>query len=589
MRPRPTAAERARRAARAASESAVEHLAAMRVDGKRHSWPQSVKGDPSLKRVEEQVLAALTLLDTNCKQMERLEAALATSPPRRSPRGDSTESAEGGGGGEDDERSVASTGGHRRRAAGRRKRAPGRASEPGVSTSSIPSYAALAAAANGEPASDRRVSWPPHAREPTSRGTSAERNERSQGDGHQRQRTVVAFGRVMAEPGEPPGGDTVAPHRKHPSFNQGSTQGPYRAVSHSSVLNPHGPARHDGENQPPRGALSANSKPSSHAHPHVHRPYDARDEDESIQLADVNALLDLAGGDDDDPQDVDGFMLHGDPGRSGGDDHDEGHSVRFLSKRGSSSTSFKDREPLEDLDVSVIRDQGHAAWAVWDRMHEYMDQQGHMRAKELFAEMDKDRNGKIDEHELAQGLEKMSVVGCSPGLARRIIATADPKGDGQLYYPELVHVLKEAKTAAHRSAHPDGAWGPNDGHHGGPQQGGGHHGGGHLGGPQQGGRHLGGGGPGRAHAPAASQLYGGASPFMVAEDDIFTRASRSPARPRQRAPDGKGEGGRSRVDGGGRGRGGKGRGGKGGRGGSLSPRSRDRYDPGDGQDEHDSY
>jgi len=105
---------------------------------------------------------------------------------------------------------------------------------------------------------------------------------------------------------------------------------------------------------------------------------------------------------------------------------------------------------LEMLDVTEIEDPEEKAQAIWARMHEYMKEKGGTRAKELFAEMDTDRSGKIDAKEFKRALEKMSLTGLSLDLVKKVMSTADPNGDGELDYKELMTVLKETKSAAHK-------------------------------------------------------------------------------------------------------------------------------------------
>jgi len=67
-----------------------------------------------------------------------------------------------------------------------------------------------------------------------------------------------------------------------------------------------------------------------------------------------------------------------------------------------------------------------------------------------------DRNGKIDALELAHALSHMGVTGVSDGTVASVIETADPNGDGQLDYKELLAVLKEPDATYHHE-HDHGA------------------------------------------------------------------------------------------------------------------------------------
>ena len=92
-----------------------------------------------------------------------------------------------------------------------------------------------------------------------------------------------------------------------------------------------------------------------------------------------------------------------------------------------------------------------AASYVWARMRSFCKDHGNLRVSDLFFECDKDRSGTIDAAELTNALKRMGIEGASDKVAAAVIQTADPNGDGQLDYKELLHALK-AKTGRESNA-----------------------------------------------------------------------------------------------------------------------------------------
>ena len=90
-----------------------------------------------------------------------------------------------------------------------------------------------------------------------------------------------------------------------------------------------------------------------------------------------------------------------------------------------------------------------AASYVWARMRSFCKENGNLRASDLFFECDKDRSGTIDAAEFTNALNRMGIEGASAKVAAAVIQTADPNGDGQLDYKELLHVLKAKAGHTH--------------------------------------------------------------------------------------------------------------------------------------------
>lgn len=88
-----------------------------------------------------------------------------------------------------------------------------------------------------------------------------------------------------------------------------------------------------------------------------------------------------------------------------------------------------------------------AADLIWEKMRAYKKDKGCQRATELFKEIDKDRSGKIDVDEFIAALERMGIQGVTKKVAKAVIKTVDPNGDGQLEYKEILPMLKEPKKA----------------------------------------------------------------------------------------------------------------------------------------------
>jgi Ca2+-binding EF-hand superfamily protein len=110
--------------------------------------------------------------------------------------------------------------------------------------------------------------------------------------------------------------------------------------------------------------------------------------------------------------------------------------------------SIPDFMSTEQSNVNVDLEQmttEEAADLIWDRMRTYMKEKGGQRATDLFKEMDKDRSGKIDTVEFIAALERMEIRGVKKKLAKAIIKTVDPNGDGQLEYKEILPMLKEPR------------------------------------------------------------------------------------------------------------------------------------------------
>jgi Ca2+-binding EF-hand superfamily protein len=107
----------------------------------------------------------------------------------------------------------------------------------------------------------------------------------------------------------------------------------------------------------------------------------------------------------------------------------------------------KEKDAGDGIDYNAMpTDQ--AANAIWDKMRSYMKDKGGQRATDLFKEMDKDRGGKIDADEFIAVLERMGIRNVSKKLAKAVMKTVDPNGDGQLEYKEILPMLKAPRTHA---------------------------------------------------------------------------------------------------------------------------------------------
>ena len=89
---------------------------------------------------------------------------------------------------------------------------------------------------------------------------------------------------------------------------------------------------------------------------------------------------------------------------------------------------------------------------VWDRMRVYMKESGGKRATELFKEVDKDGSGKITDTEFIHALDIMGITGVNKKVAKAILKSADPSGDGKLDYKELATMLKKPRSATMATA-----------------------------------------------------------------------------------------------------------------------------------------
>ena len=56
--------------------------------------------------------------------------------------------------------------------------------------------------------------------------------------------------------------------------------------------------------------------------------------------------------------------------------------------------------------------------------------------------MDIDRSGQIDANEFMAALDRMGITGVKKKVAKAVIKTVDPNGDGQLEYKEILAMLK---------------------------------------------------------------------------------------------------------------------------------------------------
>ena len=83
---------------------------------------------------------------------------------------------------------------------------------------------------------------------------------------------------------------------------------------------------------------------------------------------------------------------------------------------------------------------------VWSQVRTYMKDKGEIRATELFNEIDKDRNGKIDVDEFRSALFRMKILGVDENLAIALIKSINPNGGGLLEYKEILPMLKPQKT-----------------------------------------------------------------------------------------------------------------------------------------------
>jgi len=97
-----------------------------------------------------------------------------------------------------------------------------------------------------------------------------------------------------------------------------------------------------------------------------------------------------------------------------------------------------------DVDLGSLTTE-EAADLIWEQMRLYMKEKGGQRATELFKEIDKDRSGKVDADEFMAALERMEIKGVTKKLAKAVIKTVDPNGDGQLEYKEILPMLKEPR------------------------------------------------------------------------------------------------------------------------------------------------
>jgi len=87
-----------------------------------------------------------------------------------------------------------------------------------------------------------------------------------------------------------------------------------------------------------------------------------------------------------------------------------------------------------------------AAEYIWEHLRAYMhDSKGGTRALDLFREIDKDKSGKINADELIVALEHIGVPNVSMKVAKAVIHTIDPNGDGELEYKEIAPMLKEPR------------------------------------------------------------------------------------------------------------------------------------------------
>jgi len=90
-----------------------------------------------------------------------------------------------------------------------------------------------------------------------------------------------------------------------------------------------------------------------------------------------------------------------------------------------------------------------AADYIWEHLRAYMhDSKGGTRALDLFREIDKDKSGKIDVDEFIAALNHMGMPGVTTRVAKAVIKTIDPNGDGELEYQEIAPMLKEPRKRA---------------------------------------------------------------------------------------------------------------------------------------------
>jgi Ca2+-binding EF-hand superfamily protein len=108
---------------------------------------------------------------------------------------------------------------------------------------------------------------------------------------------------------------------------------------------------------------------------------------------------------------------------------------------------MKEKDIGDGIDYNVMT-TNEAADAIWEKMRAYMKEKGGQRATDLFKEMDKDRSGKIDVTEFIAALERMGIMGVKKKVAKAVIKTVDPNGDGQLEYKEILPMLKVPRKQA---------------------------------------------------------------------------------------------------------------------------------------------
>ena len=116
-------------------------------------------------------------------------------------------------------------------------------------------------------------------------------------------------------------------------------------------------------------------------------------------------------------------------------------AVPSPSKAPTPAPPMKEKDIGDGIDYNAMT-TNEAADAIWEKMRAYMKEKGGQRATDLFKEMDKDRSGKIDVTEFIAALDRMGITGVKKKVAKAVIKTVDPNGDGQLEYKEILPMLK---------------------------------------------------------------------------------------------------------------------------------------------------
>ena len=133
-------------------------------------------------------------------------------------------------------------------------------------------------------------------------------------------------------------------------------------------------------------------------------------------------------------------LMRGDAaGGGGGDNDDDLNALLAGAAVGGSGDGEEDEEDDAGKERAAERAAAAAA-AVWGRLQAMMSGEG-LRVVDVLKLYDRDQSGSLDAAELCQALVKLGLQ-CSEAAAAVVIKTADPSGDGQLQYRELVAQLQ---------------------------------------------------------------------------------------------------------------------------------------------------